>query len=105
MLFFLARVRCVFASAGVRTDQSGHTHTQNANAALVYEFMYRFINLGRSYFGKLDEESVKNNFVSVPSRFPLLVPVWLTNVLPCDRLIYELLDGKAVFVTPLLDGC
>lgn len=27
--------------------------------------MYRFINLGRSYFGKLDEESVKNNFVSV----------------------------------------
>lgn len=38
---------------------------QNANAALVYEFMYRFINLGRSYFGKLDEESVKNNFVCV----------------------------------------
>lgn len=38
---------------------------QNANAALVYEFLYRFINLGRSYFGKLDEESVKNNFVSV----------------------------------------
>lgn len=38
---------------------------QNANAALVFEFAYRFINLGRSYFGKLDEESVKNNFVSV----------------------------------------
>jgi AP-2 complex subunit mu-1 len=38
---------------------------QNANAALVFEFMYRFINLGRSYFGKLDEESVKNNFVFV----------------------------------------
>ena len=38
---------------------------QNANAALVYEFTYRFINLGRSYFGKLDEESVKNNFVCV----------------------------------------
>ena len=36
---------------------------QNANAALVFEFAYRFINLGRSYFGKLDEESVKNNFV------------------------------------------
>ncbi|KAK4698694.1 hypothetical protein P7C70_g7577, partial [Phenoliferia sp. Uapishka_3] len=44
----------------------------NANAALVFEFAYRFINLGRSYFGKLDEESVKNNFV----------------------LIYELLDGQ-----------
>ncbi|GAA5884213.1 hypothetical protein JCM16303_002411 [Sporobolomyces ruberrimus] len=37
----------------------------NANAALVFEFTYRFINLGRAYFGKLDEESVKNNFVLV----------------------------------------
>ncbi|POY70590.1 hypothetical protein BMF94_6368 [Rhodotorula taiwanensis] len=50
----------------------------NANAALVYEFMYRFINLGRSYFGKLDEESVKNNFV----------------------LIYELLDEILDFGYP-----
>lgn len=38
---------------------------KNANAALVFEFAYRFIQLGRSYFGKLDEESVKNNFVYV----------------------------------------
>ncbi|KAJ5576012.1 hypothetical protein N7535_002938 [Penicillium sp. DV-2018c] len=44
----------------------------NANAALVFEFLYRLIMLGKSYFGKLDEEAVKNNFV----------------------LIYELLDGK-----------
>ena len=43
----------------------------NANAALVFEFLYRLIQLGRSYFGKFDEEAVKNNFV----------------------LIYELLDG------------
>lgn len=43
----------------------------NANAALIFEFCYRFINIGRSYFGKLDEEAVKANFV----------------------LIYELLDG------------
>lgn len=43
----------------------------NANAALVFEFMYRMITLGKSYFGKFDEEAVKNNFV----------------------LIYELLDG------------
>ena len=41
------------------------------SAALVFEFCYRVISIGRSYFGKLDEESVKNNFV----------------------LIYELLDG------------
>jgi len=44
----------------------------NANAALVFEFLYRLIALGRSYFGKFDEEAVKNNFV----------------------LIYELLDGE-----------
>lgn len=43
----------------------------NANAALVFEFLYRFSALGRGYFGKFDEDAVKNNFV----------------------LIYELLDG------------
>ncbi|KAK8079082.1 adaptor complexes medium subunit family protein [Apiospora phragmitis] len=35
----------------------------NANAALVFEFLYRLIQLGRGYFGKFDEEAVKNNFV------------------------------------------
>jgi AP-2 complex subunit mu-1 len=44
----------------------------NANAALVFEFEYRFISIAKSYFGKLDEEAVKNNFV----------------------LIYELIDGE-----------
>lgn len=44
----------------------------NANAALVFELLYRFLSISRSYFGKLDEESVKNNFI----------------------LIYELLDGE-----------
>lgn len=43
----------------------------NANAAIVFEFLYRLIGLGKGYFGKFDEEAVKNNFV----------------------LIYELLDG------------
>ncbi|PGH18273.1 hypothetical protein AJ79_00612 [Helicocarpus griseus UAMH5409] len=37
----------------------------NANAALVFEFLYRFILLGKGYFGKFDEEAVKNNFVLV----------------------------------------
>lgn len=45
----------------------------NANAALVFEFLYRLIGLGKGYFGKFDEEAVKNNFV----------------------LVYELLDGRA----------
>jgi hypothetical protein len=44
----------------------------NANAAMVFEFLYRLVDdIGRSYFGKMDEEGIKNNFV----------------------LIYELLDG------------
>lgn len=37
----------------------------NANAALVFEFCYRFISIARSYFGKVDEESVKSNFVLI----------------------------------------
>ena len=44
----------------------------NANAALVFEYCYRFISIAKSYFGKVDEEAVKNNFV----------------------LIYELIDGE-----------
>ena len=43
----------------------------NANAALVFEFLYKLVGLGRGYFGKFDEEAIKNNFV----------------------LVYELLDG------------
>ncbi len=46
----------------------------NANAALVFEYCYRFIGIAKSYFGKVDEESVKNNFV----------------------LIYELIDGAPI---------
>lgn len=44
----------------------------NANAAIVFEFVYRLIGLGKQYFGKFDEDAVKNNFV----------------------LVYELLDGR-----------
>ena len=47
----------------------------NANAALVFEFLERLRALGKSYFNKFDEESVKNNFV----------------------LVYELLDGGLKF--------
>lgn len=50
----------------------------NANAALVFEFLYRLRSLGTSYFGKFDEEAVKNNFV----------------------LIYELLDEILDFGYP-----
>ncbi|KAJ1735650.1 clathrin associated protein complex medium subunit [Coemansia sp. Benny D160-2] len=50
----------------------------NSNAALVFEFLYRLLGLGVSYFGRFDEEAVKNNFV----------------------LIYELLDEVLDFGYP-----
>lgn len=37
----------------------------NANAALVFEFLYKLIALGKAYFGRFDEEAVKSNFVMV----------------------------------------
>ena len=38
---------------------------ENVNAALVFEFLNKFVAIGKSYFGKFDEEAVKNNFVLV----------------------------------------
>lgn len=37
----------------------------NVNAALVFEFLYRLSALGKSYFGRFDEDAVKSNFVMV----------------------------------------
>ncbi|RCN34326.1 hypothetical protein ANCCAN_19826 [Ancylostoma caninum] len=51
---------------------------QNVNAAMVFEFLNRFADTMQSYFGKLNEENVKNNFV----------------------LIYELLDEILDFGYP-----
>ena len=45
---------------------------QNVNAAMVFEFLLRVCSVMQSYFGKISEENIKNNFV----------------------LIYELLDGN-----------
>ncbi|KAK9467450.1 Mu homology domain-containing protein [Lipomyces arxii] len=51
---------------------------QNADVALIFEFLYKIVFLGRSYFGKFDEEAIKNNFT----------------------LIYELLDEVMDFGYP-----
>jgi len=51
----------------------------NANAAIVFEFVYRLIGWWRQYFRKFDEDAVKNNFV----------------------LVYELLDGGLTNVSSL----
>ncbi|KAK6428081.1 clathrin associated protein complex medium subunit [Oleoguttula sp. CCFEE 5521] len=37
----------------------------NVNSALVFEFLYKLVSIGRSYFGRFDEEAVKSNFVMV----------------------------------------
>ncbi|KAJ3180133.1 hypothetical protein HDU85_004136 [Gaertneriomyces sp. JEL0708] len=50
----------------------------NANAALIFEFLFKAVGLGRSYFGKFDEDAVKSNFA----------------------LIYELLDEICDFGFP-----
>ena len=45
---------------------------QNVNASMVFEFLLKVTDCMQSYFGKVSEENIKNNFV----------------------LIYELLDGN-----------
>lgn len=47
---------------------------QNVNAAMVFELLLKIIDVMQSYFGKISEENIKNNFV----------------------LIYELLDGSFI---------
>ena len=37
----------------------------------MFEFLYKFVDIGKSYFNKLDENVIKDNYV----------------------LVYELLDG------------
>ncbi|KAF5323844.1 hypothetical protein D9611_008233 [Ephemerocybe angulata] len=54
--FFHVRINNLYVVAVTKT---------NANAALVFEFCYRFINICKSYFGKIDEEAIKNNFALV----------------------------------------
>ena len=50
---------------------------QNVHAALVFEFLYKLVNIGLAYFGKLNESTVKSNYT----------------------LLYELLDGSPCFFT------
>ncbi|CAD0201521.1 unnamed protein product [Chrysodeixis includens] len=38
---------------------------QNVNAAMVFEFLLKIIDVMQSYFGKISEENIKNNFVLI----------------------------------------
>jgi AP-2 complex subunit mu-1 len=37
----------------------------NVNTALVFEFLYKFVEICKAYFGKLDEDVIKDNYVLV----------------------------------------
>ncbi|KNZ64654.1 hypothetical protein VP01_1006g2 [Puccinia sorghi] len=54
--FFHVRHQNLYLTAVTKT---------NANAAIVFELLYRIISLAKSYFGKVDEEAIKNNFVMI----------------------------------------
>ncbi|XP_060066438.1 AP-2 complex subunit mu [Ylistrum balloti] len=38
---------------------------QNVNAAMVFEFLLKMVEVMQSYFGKISEENIKNNFVLI----------------------------------------
>lgn len=50
----------------------------NVDAGMVFEFLYKIVALGKSYFGSFNEQSVKENFT----------------------LVYELLDEMIDFGLP-----
>lgn len=41
------------------------TTKSNANTAMIFNFLYSFIKICKSYFGEFSEEKVKNNFVLI----------------------------------------
>jgi AP-2 complex subunit mu-1 len=41
------------------------TTKSNVNAAMIFNFLYSFINICKSYFGEFSETQIKNNFVLI----------------------------------------
>lgn len=41
------------------------TTTKNANVAMTFVFLHKFVEVMKDYFGELDEESIRDNFVVV----------------------------------------
>ncbi|GCC31853.1 hypothetical protein chiPu_0010313 [Chiloscyllium punctatum] len=41
------------------------TTTRNANASLVYAFLYKVVQVFTEYFKELEEESIRDNFVII----------------------------------------
>lgn len=71
---------------------------QNVNAAMVFEFLLKIIDVMHSYFGKISEENIKNNFVLIyelldgnktvtkSCRFDIFTHLCLTNCLLCMQI-------------------
>ncbi|OLL24280.1 AP-2 complex subunit mu [Neolecta irregularis DAH-3] len=59
---------------------------QNINAALVFEFLYKVISLGRNYFGKFNESAVKDNFVMVYELFDEILDFGYPQTSEADTL-------------------
>ena len=38
---------------------------KNANVALMFMFLYRLVTVFKDYFGSLEEESIRDNFVVI----------------------------------------
>jgi AP-2 complex subunit mu-1 len=79
----------------------------NANAAVVFEFIYRLIGLGKAYFGKFDEEAVKNNFVLVYELLDEILDFGYPQNIETDTLkMYIMTEGvklERVMVRALLE--
>lgn len=80
----------------------------NANAALVFEFLYRLVGLGKAYFGKFDEEAVKNNFVLVYELLDEILDFGYPQNTETDTLkMYITTEGvksERAMVCPLMRG-
>ncbi|KAJ4460394.1 Adaptor protein complex 1 (AP-1) [Paratrimastix pyriformis] len=67
-----SQVKPVFTEGGITYTYIKHTNlyflaftTRNANAAMVLMFLYRLVETFQTYFNKLEEESIRDNFVIV----------------------------------------
>ena len=67
----------------------------NANAALIFEVLGKLVALGRSYFGKFDEEAVKDNFVCV---YELLEGMFRSFFSLCSRTVGVIWEGLRTMI-------
>ncbi|KAJ3308803.1 hypothetical protein HDV04_000790 [Boothiomyces sp. JEL0838] len=66
----------------------------NPNACLVFEFLYKIISLGKSYFGLFNEDAVKNNFTLIYELFDEICDFGFPQTTEADTLkLYITTEG------------